>query len=203
MSLKDILFGAPRNFDNEITPVFNDICSKTEEAVTDIKFSNIESIKKVNDVLLTSSFQFLKLIFGEKGIQNKYLKKIDRVKAYKLLGLFYVFFYVALKESAYYKVKFRTNVAADDICLVYERLFNDNMEAVKILIEEFLKRDTTGRMLKLAREMYSIVLSTKADDMSNFALGNITFSNSPSFSQLIKVYVPVLKSAIEMLQSKN
>ena len=145
--------------------------------------------------MLTSSFQFLKLIFGKKGSQNKYLKKIDRVKAYKLLGLFFAFFYVALKESAYYKVKFRTNVAADDICIVYEGLFNDNMEAAKILIEEFLKRDTTGRMLKLAREMYSILLSTKADDMASEALNNI--------DSLIKIYVPVLKGAIEMLQSQN
>lgn len=165
MGLMDIISGRRYHFNSEVTPVFTDIYNKINEVVTDIKNSDADSIKKVLKFLLFGSFLLLEFTFGEKGFKKQYLMKIDRDKTRKLLALFYVSFYVALKGNEYYRVKLNDDITEDDIYLIYTRLFSDNTKTIKRLIDEFLSLEEAGKMIRLTKKIYEIVLGVKDDDM--------------------------------------
>lgn len=161
MGLMDIFSGNRYHFNNEISPAYDDIYNRIDDAIKDLTNSDKDILKKVIELLLSSSFIVIDFMFGENGFRREYLKKIDRVKTRKLLATLYGSYYLSLKDIGYFRKIVRNKISRDDIYLVYTRLFGDNLDAIRNLIDELSDLDGMGRMTRLIKKIYQIVLEAE------------------------------------------
>ena len=167
MGLLDIFSGNRYHFNNEISPTYGDIYNRIDDAIKDLTNSDKDILKKVIELLLTSSFIVIDFMFGENGFKKEYLKKIDRAKTRKLLATLYGSYYLSLKDVGYFRKIIRNKISRDDIYLVYTRLFGDNLDTIKNLIEELSNLDSMGRMTRLIKKIYQIVLGAEGASASS------------------------------------
>jgi hypothetical protein len=194
MGLMDVISGRRYHFNSEVTPAFGDIYNRRDDIVKDITTSDIETLKKVIEFLLFSSFLVIESMFGERGFRKEYLKKIDRNKTRQLLATLYISFFLSLTGNQYYKKRIREHINEDDIHLIYTRLFGNNITTIKERLRELSGLDNAGRMSRLIKKIYSIVLGVGEDQMAGQKLQDMIILGSTyttafetSFETLTKV----------------
>lgn len=166
MGLMDIISGRRYHFNSEVTPAFADIYDRRNDALKDITLSDIETLKKVIQFLLFSSFLVIESMFGETGFRKEYLKQVDRNKTKQLLATLYISFYLSLTGNQYYRKSVGGDINEDDIYLIYTRLFEDGVTAIKDRLKELSTLENAGRMSQLIKRIYSIVLGIGDDEMA-------------------------------------
>ena len=166
MGLMDIISGRRYHFNHEVTPAFTEIYNKKDDVLKDVTSSDIESLKKIIDFLLFSSFLVIESMFGETGFRKEYLKQVDRNKTRQLLATLYISFYLSLTGNRHYRKSIKSRINEDDIYLIYARLFGDNITVIKDRLKELSDLENAGRMSRLIKKIYLIVLGIGDDEMA-------------------------------------
>ena len=174
----DIISGRRYHFNNEITPAFTDIYNRRDDIVKDVTTSDVATLKKIIEFLLFSSFLVIESMFGETGFRKEYLKQVDRNKTRQLLATLYISFYLSLTGNRHYRKSIRGRISEDDIYLIYTRLFGDNITAIKERLKELSGLENPGRMSRLIKKIYSIILGIGDDEMAGQKLQDMIILGS-------------------------